>query len=318
MKNFNRRCRNHDYRSRCIYMITILKSASAPVFSSISPDPGAPKISPIVTLTPIGEIIQKCLDSLLIENPALRILNRSVMPDHLHFELFVTEPTEEHLGSLIASFKSACTKAYRNLYQSAETEKRSLFESGFNDKITFRAGAKDAFYNYIADNPRRYLVKKICPEYFYHKLKIEVEGISCGLYGNIFLLDHPTKSFVKISRIPDHTPDLDKKIREWEETIRCGGVLVSPFINPEEKIYRDKAIENNNGLIIIVDYTFSEREKPYKALFDLCEEGRLLIISTEEYAAPPREMRYSQASKMNAIAAAVAKLAPRSAKILPR
>ena len=193
-----------------------------------------------------------------------------------------------------------------------------LFESGFNDKIAFRAGAKDAFYNYIADNPRRFLVKKICPEYFYHKLKIEVDGISCGLYGNIFLLDNPVKSFVKISRIREHTPDLDTKIKEWEETIRCGGVLVSPFVNPEEKIYRDKAIENDNGLIIIVDYTFTERAKPYKALFDLCEEGRLLIISTEEYATPPRGMQYARAQKMNAIAAAVAMFAPHSAKIIPR
>lgn len=95
-------------------------------------------------------------------------------------------------------------------------------------------------------------------------------------------------------------------------------MLVSPFVNPEEKKYRDKAIENGNGLIIIVDYTFTERAKPYKALFDLCEEGRLLIISTEEYATSPHGMQYARAQKMNAIAEAAAQIPPLGAKITHR
>ena len=162
-----------------------------------------------------------------------------------------------------------------------------MFEPGFNDKIAFKAGAKDAFYNYIADNPRRYLIKKLLPDYFYHKLIIEVNGIRCGLYGNIFLLDNPVKSAVKISRIRERTPDLESKLKEWDETIRCGGAVVSPFINPYEKEIRDQAIAQEAGIILIVDYRFSERAKPYKALFDLCAEGQLLIISTEENAPPP-------------------------------
>ncbi|MBD5358094.1 MAG: hypothetical protein HDR88_14010 [Bacteroides sp.] len=317
--SFNRRCKGHDYRSRCIYIITMLKSPAAPLFSSITPDPASKKILPIVTLHPVGNLIYKCLDKLCIDHPQLRILRRIAMPDHLHFELFVTERTKMALGSLIASFKSGCTCGYWSLFPESQLakEKLSLFEEGFNDKIAFRAGAKDAFYNYIADNPRRYLVKKLCSEYFFHKLKIVINGISCGLYGNIFLLDNPVKSFVKISRVRSQTPNLDSKLKDWEETIRCGGVLVSPFINPEEKHFRHQAIANGNSIIIIVDYRLSERTKPYKTLFDLCTDGRLLIISTEEYATPPRTMHYEQAHKLNAIAAAIALLPPRGAKILP-
>ena len=202
--------------------------------------------------------------------------------------------------------------------RNSELGKESMFSPGFNDKIAFQAGAKDAFYNYIADNPRRYLVKKLCPEYFYHKIMIEMEGKRYGLYGNIFLLDNPVKSFVKISRDKSKMPDLDEKMKGWEETIRCDGVLVSPFINPSEKEIRDKAIENGNGLIIIVNYRFSERAKPYKSLFDLCAEGRMLIISTEEFPSPPKDMRYSEAQKLNGIASAVAKLPPLGAKLIPR
>lgn len=318
--SFNRRCKGHDYHSRCIYMITIIKSASFPVFSTITHDSRYKKITPIVNLTPAGKIIYECLDTLCMDFPSLKILRRVAMPDHIHFELFVTAPTEKPLGSMIAAFKSQCTKKYWMKFSesNSELEKGSMFLPGFNDKIAFQAGAKDAFYNYIADNPRRYLVKKLCPEYFYHKIMIEIEGKRYGLYGNIYLLDNPVKSFVKISRDKSKMPDLDEKMKGWEETIRCDGVLVSPFINPSEREIRDKAIENGNGLIIIVNYRFSERTKPYKSLFDLCAEGRMLIISTEEFPSPPKDMRYSEAQKLNGIASAVAKLPPLGAKLIPR
>lgn len=318
--SFNRRCKGHDYRSRCIYMITMLKSPEAPIFSSIIRDPAARKISPIVNIHPAGQIIYDCLDDLCRKFPALRILRRIAMPDHIHFELFVTEKTTEPLGSMVAVFKSQCSKRYwAEFPQSAQAiEKIAMFHPGFNDKIAFRAGAKDAFYNYIADNPRRYLIKKICPEYFYHKTMIEIAGMKCGLYGNLFLLDNPVKSFVKVSRDKSKMTDLDEKIMEWEETIRCGGVLVSPFINPDEKVFRDKAIENGNGVIVVVDYQFSERSKPYRSLFELCGEGRMLIISTEEFLTPPKEIKYLQAKKLNAIALEIAQLPPSGARLIPR
>lgn len=242
------------------------------------------------------------------------------MPDHLHFEIFITENTEQSLGSMIAAFKSACSKEYwlRHPNSDQALRKIPMFEAGFNDKIAFRAGAKDAFYNYIADNPRRYLIKKLCADYFYHKLVIEVNGKRCGLYGNIFLLDNPLKSFVKISRDKSKMPDLKDKVKEWEEIIRSGGVLVSPFINPEEKELRDKAIENRAGLIIVLDYLFSERSKPYRSLFNLCAEGRLLIVSTEEFPSAPKQMRYIQARKLNEIASTIAAQPSFAGKLKPR
>lgn len=310
--SFNRRCRNHDYRSRRIYMITMLKSSGAPAFSSIVRDPAFQKITPIVELHPAGKIIYECLDRLCIDYPALRILRRIAMPDHLHFELFVTERTRLPLGSMMGAFKAACTNRFHSAFPESQIakEKIPLFEPGFNDKIASHTGAKDAFYNYIADNPRRYLIKKLCPEYFFHKLLIEINGRKCGLYGNLFLLDNPVKSFVKISRIAERTPDYKARIREWNETIRSGGVLVSPFINPLEKEFRDAAIRNGNGIILITDYCFSDRKKPYKELFDQCAEGRLLIVSTEQYPEPPKEMNYSHALELNEIAALIAALPP--------
>lgn len=310
----------HDYYSRCIYMITMLKSPQAPLFSSITRDPNQPKISPIVELYPTGRIIYDCLDELRNDYPHIQILRRIAMPDHLHFEIFIKEKTEIPLGTMMAAFKRNCAlRFYDEFPRSPLTEQNlPLFQPGFNDKIAVRAGAKDAFYDYIADNPRRYLVKKLCPEYFFHRLQLEINGIKCGLYGNLFLLDNPIKSAIKISRIPERTPDFVARKREWKETIRSGGVLVSPFINPYEREYMDAAIRNGSGIILVADYRFSDRTKPYKELFDQCAEGKLLIVTTEQFASPPPKIDYLHAQSLNAIAASIAGLAPRSATLLPR
>ncbi len=318
--SFNRRCKNHDYKSRCIYMITMLKSPGIPPFSKIYPDPSASKITPIVEISPTGQIIYDCLKQLRIDYPSLRILRSVVMPDHIHLEIFVTARTRRPLGSILAAFKSGCSAKYHeNILHSAQCDdKTSMFQPGYNDKIAFRAGSKDAFFNYIADNPRRYLVRKFYPDYFYHKLQIDINGRQCGLYGNLFLLDNPVKSFVKISRNPERTPDYEKKIAEWEETIRCGGVLVSPFINPLEKSYRDKALQNGNSIIVVTDCRFSDRKKPYKELFSQCEEGRLLLISTEQFSDSPKSMEYCHAQELNSIAAYIVRLQPQGAIIKRR
>lgn len=301
-------------------MITILKSPEAPSFSSIAPDPGSKKLKPIVTLTPLGKIIAECINNLCLDFPDVKVLCYVIMPDHIHLELFVTRQMDIPLGSVIAPFKSACTRLYWAKFPQSTLAigSKSIFLAGFNDKIAHRAGAKDAFFNYILDNPRRYLVKKLYPEYFYHKLVIKIGDKSYGLYGNIFLLDNPIKSFVKLSRVRSNTPDLAAKNREWRETIRSGGVLVSPFINPYEREYRDMAIHAQTGIIQIVDYRFSDRSKPYKELFDLCAEGRLLIISTEEYAAPNRGMNHDHAMELNAIAEQISQLLPGAAQLHPK
>lgn len=309
-KNYNRRCRNHDYRAPWIYLITILKTPTIPSFSLILQDEKSRKISPIVEPSELGLLIGKALDNWEREIPQLKILTSVIMPDHIHFQVYVKERLDFHLGSLIARFKADCSHRWWDVAGSMGMPSiiTSVFKPGFNDKIVFKAGAKDAFYNYINDNPRRYLVKKLLPEYFFHKTMIEIDDKRWGLYGNLWLLDMPVKSWVKISRIKERTPNLPEKIREWEETIRCGGVLVSAFINPEEKVYRDMAIREGASLIMVVDYTFSDRKKPYRELFNLCGEGRLLIVSSEKYDRPQKRITHPEAEVLNACAKRISEL----------
>lgn len=296
-------------------MITYNKVPAVPLFSEITAMPGQAKLTPEVRLLPPGHVIHEGLARLQKDFPPLKVLCRIVMPDHLHFLIFVREPTAETLGTMLATFSSHCTTALRQA--GAIAPGLSFFTPGFNDKIAYNPGSKDAFYNYVVDNPRRYLVKKLYPQYFRNMLALELNGRQLAIYGNFFLLDNPVKSAVRISSrdtIAEHV----KKTREWDETVRSLGALVSPFISPEEKKWRDRAIAEGARIILIVNYTFSERSKPHRTLFDLCEQGRLLIVSTGRYAAEQKTITRAEALEMNDIAASISRLSPRAYRLRPR
>lgn len=209
-----------------------------------------------------------------------------------------------------------CTQS--SIKENLNPSSESFFHPGYNDKIAFKRGTKDAFYFYTCDNPRRYLAKRLHPEYFWNLCDIKIEEDRYHLYGNIFLLDNPVKSVVKVSRKVDQPPFLNQKEKEWKETIRCQGVLISPFIHPHERHYFRKAIEEGANIIMILDHCFTARSKPHKQLFELCEQGRLLIVSVSDETTPTTPMPYALASRMNRLAAKLAALPPGRAALCRR
>ena len=88
---------NHDYRSRSIYHITINKAQQIPDFYILS---GAPECI-CNSRSPIGEIIEKNIRRFSTLSPRLRVLQYVIMPDHIHFILFVTDYIERAIGSYI-------------------------------------------------------------------------------------------------------------------------------------------------------------------------------------------------------------------------
>ena len=116
---------------------------------------------------------------------------------------------------------------------------------------------------------------------------------------------------VKVSRKYSPSELLARK-RLWHKTILNDGVLVSPFINPNEKRVRDWSIENGGSLIYLTYKPFPEKFKPQGRMFDLCSEGRLLIIfipPDEKEAAYIRDKgcpSYSNCQRMNSIAEQIA------------
>lgn len=87
----------HDYKSRCIYMITIMKRAETPQLAFVEGSE--------LRITPIGRIIQRLIINFNEVEPLIRILQYIVMPDHVHILLFVTDNISEKLGYHIARWK---------------------------------------------------------------------------------------------------------------------------------------------------------------------------------------------------------------------
>ena len=78
------------------------------------------------------------------------------------------------------------------------------------------------------------------------------------------------------------------KWERWEYSVLNGGVLVSPFISPEEKKVRKMTEDNGGKLILIINEAMGDRFKPGDHYYELCEQGRLLIISPQETIPPGR------------------------------
>lgn len=288
----------HDYTCRCIYMLTLKKSPSIEDFGTLGGDyrlqageEGASHIIPSRT----GRAILEALRQFKASEPKIKILQYAIMPDHLHILLFVTEPTQEILGRIIARFKVMVNNAAGS---------NGIFSKGFNDQILHRGRSLDVHFRYLRDNPRRLAVRRERPEYFRRVNGLEIAGKRCRAYGNVLLLRNPFKEQVVVHRADDADKRLHDR-RMWLYTAANGGVLVSPFISPDEKAVRYEAEELGGKFILITNESMGERYKPAAHDFALCEQGRLLIISI-----PGHESALTRAAcvAMNTIAAEISKM----------
>lgn len=290
----------HDYRSRCIYMITMTKASGAPLFGLLTGDhriPVGQSGSSFVSATSVGSAIKKTLFNFAKIEPQARILQYALMPDHLHLLLFIEEPIADPLGSIIARFKAAVNQTAGISH---------VFNSGFNDQILKSTRSLPALFRYIRENPWRLAVRRARPDFFRRVNSITVGGLQCQAYGNLHLLQNPFREQVVVHR-SDSPLQHEQQRQRWLYSAANGGVLVSPFISPAEKALRDEAEQLGARFILISDLPMGERYKPAAREFDLCTAGRLLIVSSPaaestEVAAP---LSRSRCLRMNALAATI-------------
>lgn len=224
-KSMKRRCRNHDYYSRSVYMITLTKAPGVPLFSEVYGDPLAGTNACHVKYFRLGFLIADQLRRVVAAFAHARVLQYIVMPDHIHVVIFIEEDVDYHLGDLVREFTSACTLANDNI---------SIFDENYNDRICWREGQLDRMIQYVRDNPRRLLMKRLHPEFFRSRHSVVIAGKAYESFGNPDLLKHPVMAAVRVSS--KYSPDrLAALHRLWEEEIRQDGVLVSPFISSAER-----------------------------------------------------------------------------------
>lgn len=315
-----RRKQDHDYTGRRMYMVTMVTEGRLPLFGVVRGDvrvpfghPGAPHIE----LSTLGQAVSACFYDMVKRHPEVGIVALQMMPDHLHGIVFVREKMDRPLGAVLNGFKTGCNKAFRELcpvgYAAAlqrQTQRRGnrqdrqhglLFAPGYNDRILFRAGQLDTWKRYLADNPRRLLVKRSHPEFFRVVRSIEWRGMTFSAIGNLFLLRKPTLLQVQCSRSLS-AEQTARRVAEALEACRQGAVLVSPAISPGEKAVMQAAFDAGFPEIILKDNGFAPLAKPSGRHFDACASGQLLFLGPTRHDNERKTITRGQCLSLNDIA----------------
>lgn len=224
-----RRRVGHDYQSRCIYMITLVVNERRSLLGSLT---GNGETTPaIVEPSPLGQAVIQSLINLPKFYPQIAIWTFQLMPDHLHFIVFVKERIPVHLGKVINGFKVGCNRAYKELVKG---DTPGLWEDGYNDLILDRDGQLQRMKAYIHDNPRRLAIKRNHADLFQVQRNIKVGKYTFAALGNVFLLDAPCLLQVQCSR--KLTPlQINATVQRFLSLAQNGAVLISPSISPGGK-----------------------------------------------------------------------------------
>ena len=326
--SMKRRCKGHDYHSRSMYMITLVVEGRRNILVHLIGDPalsvgqlGAATLA----LSPLGEAVEEEWNNIPTQYPEVSNIALQLMPDHLHLIIFVTKKMKVTLSTVIASFEGYCRQRYEALIKQglapavpknileeqalAREENRKsrlglLFEIGFNDKILWREGELQAWKQYLADNPRRRLIKGLNPEFFMVKHNINRYGYTFEALGNEFLLDYPRRIYVQCSRQLSDA-DIAALLRKAEPDFENGSVFVSASVSPGEKTVMRQAFDNGCPTIVLRENGFAQYEKPHGSAFDACAEGRLLLLAPWEHHTEKKVISREQCLNLNRMAEAI-------------
>ena len=298
--SMKRRRVGHDYQGRCIYMITLAVEGRRPLLGQVCRNDKSVEMHP----SDLGHAVLMELNTISVHFPQIKIICQQLMPDHLHFILFVQEPLPCHLSRVISGFKGGCNRMYRQLLLHDATHGSSLWEQGFNDRILAGKGQLKRMIDYLADNPRRLAIKRMHPNYFQVQRDVHAGGHTFAALGNIFLLDAPELLQVQCTRKLSQE-QIASTCRHFLEQARNGAVLVSPSISPGEKAVMKAAFEQGYPIIILQENGFAPLAKPGGRRFDACAQGQLLLLAPWDHHNERLTIQRQQCLSLNDMAAAI-------------
>ena len=117
-----RRCVDHDYTDRMMYMITMTTEGRRPLFGRIvgrCDAPAGSKDAPRIELSPLGQRVSDEWWGIPRYYPQVEIIALQMMPDHMHGIIFIKEKMEKDLSRIIRGFKTGCGRSYRELFPDA-------------------------------------------------------------------------------------------------------------------------------------------------------------------------------------------------------
>lgn len=271
-----RRKRGHDYQAPWKYHITLLKVEECIPFSQLVVT-NLSKGEVDVRNSLLGQIIWRHIR--LFQQKHIAVYQYKIMPDHLHLLIHVKQTLPRHLGYYLGKFKAGIVDELRKKTGNSDI---CVFQSNYHDRIVLPEHDLTPIYEYIRQNPYRLAVRIYRPEFFQRKRGIVVCQREFHAYGNLFHLRNPFKYPLIVHRA-DSDKQFADKLGEALYFAANGGVVVSAFISPREKMVR-REIEAIGGRIILLQHTaYKEREKPARHDFEQCCDGNLLILTPADY-----------------------------------
>lgn len=329
----------HDYYEQGAYLITLVVAGRAQRLSTLNED----TISPCVELTDTGRIVQEEWENTASiqakKGRQIETICQVCMPDHWHGVIMVKERMDKSLGYIIQCFKSACTARWHKevtgyadspslanqlarmcrekrhaYYASRPLLERPLFDDDYDDTICIDKIHLERMIAYVADNPRRAIIRRKNPQFMQRCMHITIGKHDYAAFGNMFLLnwirkeqvfchrmarlsqlsaderrehgyDHlsltPDEETRYVTRVAYHTTEAFRKQGNdhYLSVMKGATVLVTPGISEGEKRIKNMALERGLPLIHIQKEPISEFWKPEQQRFDACASGRLLIIA---------------------------------------
>lgn len=220
------------------------------------------------------------------------------------------------------------SRKQRAQYYAAHPEaQQPLFDDNYDDTICLTdptTGQYDqrhlrAMVCYVADNPRRAIVRRLNPQFMEHRQHIQIAGRDYAAFGNLFLLRWARKVQVFCHRrSPDgrqqyiDTEAFRDDCRRWKAQVLAGAtVLVTPGISPGELFIKNRCIAEGYPLIHIQKEPLPPFYKPEQSRFDACARGSLLILSPwhaealGDFHGVPSQTDYSIFHNLNSLAAEI-------------
>lgn len=270
------RKRDHDYQAPWKYHITISKADECSPFSELVVNELS-KEGVTLRNSLLGQIIWRQIR--LFQQKEIKVYQYVIMPDHIHLLIHVRQRLARHLGYYIGILKSAVVDEWR---QKNGNPDLIVFCSNYHDRIVLPEHDLNVIFQYIRQNPYRLAVRNMRPDFFRRLRGVLVCGREFFAYGNLFHIRNPFKYPLIVHRADTEEQYADK-LRDALYFAVNGGVVVSAFISPREKMIR-REVEAAGGKIILLRHkAFAEKEKPALHDFELCSDGRLLILTPAEY-----------------------------------
>lgn len=309
------------WRGVGIYHITLTIPSRQPLLGELIIPDNDPKQA-YVDLLPLGEQIKACVRLIPEYHPEIQIIGIRMMPDHVHFILYVRQTMPVSIKSVVRGFWQGARKEGRQYTLSIspnnirDNEQR-LFPI-FTDvpfiRPLSRHGQLDAMMQYIKLNPQRLATKRLKPEFFYVQDNVNINGRIYSAVGNIRLLMeakrtpvHVRHTMTEAARLGNPHP-LTNYMESCFTAARQGSVMVSPFISPKEREVLDVLIQEKHPVIYLADNGFRDYYKPSARLFDAVDAGNMLILTPWSYDPTKRHVTHNDCIALNNIAEEICRI----------